>query len=151
LSKDGLRKYIERRNDAMRKPNVKSQIDLKVEATVNPSENTQKVIDAIENIFTKCSPELSFRSRVVGRAAGSDSLSILYEQIRSRSAMGVLRRMLLDNRSGDSTWFLLNKQAATSGIAAIIEDEQESPLGPIRVTISSEELDTVIDWLVPEL
>jgi predicted RNA binding protein with dsRBD fold (UPF0201 family) len=151
LSKDGLRKYIERRNDAMRKPNVKSQIDLKVEATVNPSENIQKVIDAIENIFTKCSPELSFRSRVVGRAAGSDSLSILYEQIRSRSAMGVLRRMLLDNRSGDSTWFLLNKQAATSGIAAIIEDEQESPLGPIRVTISSEELDTVIDWLVPEL
>ncbi len=146
-----MRKYIERRNEAMRRPNITSQIDLKVEATVKPSENTQKVIEAIANIFTRCSPELSFRSRVVGRAVGSDSLSILYEQIRSRSAMGVLRRMLLDNRSGDSTWFLLNKQAATSGIAAVIEDEQESPLGPIRVTISCEELDAVIDWLVPEL
>jgi predicted RNA binding protein with dsRBD fold (UPF0201 family) len=93
---------------------------------------------------------LSYRSRIVGRAVGSDSLGILYEQVRSRSAMGVLRRMLLDNRAGDSTWFLLNKQAATSGIAAVIEDQQESTLGPIRVTISCQELDALIDWLAPE-
>ncbi|MDQ4017392.1 MAG: hypothetical protein M3114_04570 [Thermoproteota archaeon] len=134
----------------MRRPNITSRIDLKVEAIVNPSEDTQKVIDAIANLFTRCSPEVSFRSRVVGRAVGSDSLAILYEQVRSRSAMGVLRRMLLDNRVGDSTSFLLNKQAATSGIAAVIEEEQESPLGPIRVTISCEELDALVDWLVPE-
>jgi uncharacterized protein len=134
----------------LRRPNITSRIDLKVEAVVNPSEDTQKVIDAIANLFTRCSPEVSFRGRVVGRAVGSDSLAILYEQVRSRSAMGVLRRMLLDNRVGDSTSFLLNKQAATSGIAALIEEEQESPLGPIRVTISCEELDALIDWLVPE-
>ena len=135
----------------MRRPNITSRIDLKVETIVNPSEDTQKVIDAIANLFTRCSPEVSFRSRVVGRAVGSDSLAILYEQVRSRSAMGVLRRMLLDNRVGDSTSFLLNKQAATSGIAAVIEEEQESPLGPIRVTISCEELDALVEWLVPEL
>ena len=134
----------------MKKPNITSQIDMKVEAIVNPSEHAQKVIDAIANLFTRCSPEVSFRSRVVGRAVGSDSLAILYEQVRSRSAMGVLRRMLLDNRVGDSTSFLLNKQAATSSIAAVIEEEQESPLGPIRVTISCEELDALVDWLVPE-
>ena len=135
----------------MRRPDITSRIDLKVEAIVNPSEDTQKVIDAIANLFTRCSPEVSFRSRIVGRAVGSDSLAILYEQVRSRSAMGVLRRMLLDNRVGDSTSFLLNKQAATSGIAAVIDEEQESPLGPIRVTISCEELDALVDWLVPEL
>jgi predicted RNA binding protein with dsRBD fold (UPF0201 family) len=135
----------------LRRPNITSRIDLKVETIVNPSEDTQKVIDAIANLFTRCSPEVFFRSRVVGRAVGSDSLAILYEQVRSRSAMGVLRRMLLDNRVGDSTSFLLNKQAATSGIAAVIEEEQESPLGPIRVTISCEELDALVDWLVPEL
>jgi uncharacterized protein len=135
----------------LRRPNITSRIDLKVETIVNPSEDTQKVIDAIANLFTRCSPEVSFRSRVVGKAVGSDSLAILYEQVRSRSAMGVLRRMLLDNRVGDSTSFLLNKQAATSGIAAVIEEEQESPLGPIRVTISCEELDALVDWLVPEL
>src|SRR5919112_5340257 len=150
LSRNGLRKYIERGKKGLRKPTITSQIDLKVEATVNPSERTQKVIDAIANLFARCSPDLSYRSRVVGRGVGSDSLAILYEQVRSRSAMGVLRRMLLDNRAGDSTWFLLNKQAATAGIAAVIEEEQESPLGPIRVTLSCEELDALIDWLVPE-
>jgi uncharacterized protein len=64
--------------------------------------------------------------------------------------MGVLRRMLVDNRAGDSTWFMLNKQAATAGIASVIDDEQESALGTIRVTISCEDLDRVVDWLVPE-
>jgi len=142
-----LRKYSEK---SVRKPNITSKIELKVEAAVNPSEDAQKVIDAIVNLFTRCSPEISHRSRAVGRAVGSDSLAILYEQVRSRSAMGVLRRMLLDNRAGDSTWFLLNKQAARAGIAAVIEEEQESPLGPIRVTLSCEELDALIDWLVPE-
>ena len=133
----------------MKKPNITSAIELKVEAAVNPSEHPQKVIDAVANVVARCSPELSYRSRVVCRAGGSDPLAIMYEQVRSRAAMGVLRRVLLDNRAGDSTWFLLNKQAATAGIAAVIEDEQESPLGPIRVTISCEELGVLIDWLVP--
>lgn len=134
----------------MRKPRVSSPIEVKVEAAVNPSEDPQKVIGAIENVIERCSPEFRYGSRVIGRAAGSESLSIIYEQVRSRSAMGVLRRMLIDNRAGTGTWFLLNKQAATAGIAAVIEDEQESPLGPIRVTINCEELDALTDWLVPE-
>jgi uncharacterized protein len=134
----------------LRKPeNITSPIELKVEAAVNPSEDAQKIIDAIANLFVKIYPEVAYRNRVIGRAVGSSPFSILYEQIRSRAAMGVLRRMLIDNRSGDSTWFLLNKQAATAGIAVVIEEEQESPLGPIRVTINCEELDAFIDWLVP--
>jgi predicted RNA binding protein with dsRBD fold (UPF0201 family) len=56
---------------------------------------------------------------------------------------------LIDNRLADTTWFLLNKQAASAGIVVIVEDERESPLGPIRVNIDCEELDTLIGWLVP--
>lgn len=134
----------------LKKPTIGSPIELKVEAPVNPSEDPQKVIGAIESVIERCSPEFRYGSRVMGRGAGSEPLSLLYEQVRSRSAMGVLRRMLIDNRAGDSTWFFLNKQAATAGIAAIIDEEQESALGPIRVTISCEELDTLIDWLAPE-
>ena len=135
----------------MKRLEIGSPVELKVEAPVNPSEDPQKVIDAISNIIEKCSPEFRYGSRIVGRAAGQEPLAVLYEQVRSRSAMGVLRRMLVDNRAGDSTWFLLNKQAAAAGIAVVIEDEQESPLGPIRVTISCEELDTLVEWLVPEV
>jgi predicted RNA binding protein with dsRBD fold (UPF0201 family) len=135
----------------LRKPALASLIEVKVEAPVNPSEDPYKVVDAVTNIVERCSPEFRYGSRVIGRATGSEPLAVLYEQVRSRSSMGVLRRMLLDNRAGDVTWFLLNKQAATAGIAAVIEEEQESPLGPIRVTISCEELDALIDWLVPEM
>jgi predicted RNA binding protein with dsRBD fold (UPF0201 family) len=135
----------------LKRPAIESPIELKVEASVNPSENPQKVIDAIASVVERCSPEFRYGGRIVGHAIGSEPLAILYEQVRSRSAMGVLRRMLLDNRAGNSTWFLLNKQAATAGIAAVIEDEQESPLGPISVTINCEELDILIDWLVPEM
>ncbi|MEW5839986.1 RNA-binding domain-containing protein [Nitrososphaera sp.] len=134
----------------MRKPGIASQIDVKVEAAVNPSEDPQKVIDAVASVVGGCSPEFRYGSRVMGRAQGADSLSKIYEQVRSRSAMGVLRRMMLDNRAGTGTWFLLNKQAAAAGIVVVIEDEQESPLGPIRVSINCEELDALTDWLVPE-
>lgn len=134
----------------IKKLEILSPIEIKVEATVNPSEDANKVISAIANVIDGCSPGFRYGSRVIGKAVGSEPLGLLYEQVRSRSAMGVLRRMLLDNRTGSSTWFLLNKQAATAGIAAIIEEEQESPLGPIKVTISCEELDRVTDWLVPE-
>ncbi len=134
----------------MKKPAINSPVEIKVEAPVNPSEDSQKVIDAVTNVV-QCSPEFRYGSRIVGRAAGTEALSVLYEQVRSKSAMGVLRRMLLDNRAGESTWFLLNKQAATAGIAAVIDEEQESPLGPIRVIISCEKLDPLIDWLVPEM
>jgi predicted RNA binding protein with dsRBD fold (UPF0201 family) len=134
----------------LRRPNITSEVEIKVEAPVNPSEDPQKVIAAIENVIERCSPEFRYGSRAVGRARGTEALELIYEQVRSRSAMGVLRRMLLDNRAGDTTWFFLSKQAAAAGIAAIIEDEQESPLGPIRVTIDCEELDPLVDWLVPE-
>ena len=83
----------------MKKPAIESPIELKVEAPVNPSEDPQKVIGAIEMIIERCSPEFRYGSRIVGRGSGIEPFSILYEQIRSRSAMGVLRRMLVDNRA----------------------------------------------------
>jgi len=133
----------------LKKPSISASIELKVEAPVNPSEDPEKIIDAVDTIIKGCSPEFRYGSRVVGRATGIEPLSLIYNQVRSRSVMGVLRRRLVDNRAGDSTWFLLNKQAAAAGIAALIDEEEESPLGPIRVTVSCAELDVLVDWLVP--
>jgi predicted RNA binding protein with dsRBD fold (UPF0201 family) len=133
----------------MRKFPLTSQIELKVEAPANPSEYSEKVIAAITNVIDKCSPQLIYNSRVVARSIGIDSLNTIYHQIRSRSAMGVLRRMLTYNRITNTTWFFLNKQAAAAGIVVIIEDESESPLGPIKITIVCDELDMLIDWLAP--
>jgi uncharacterized protein len=133
----------------MRKSPTTAQFELKVEAPVNPSEYPEKVITAITNVIDKCSPELRYANKAIGRSTESESLSTIYDQVRSRSAIAVLRRMLLVNRIGNTTWFLLNKQAAVAGSVVIIENEQESPLGPITVTIDCEELDALVDWLAP--
>jgi uncharacterized protein len=132
----------------MQKLPITSLVELKVEARVNPSESPERVKNAVANII-QCTPEFRYGSKVIGKSFGGESLRTIYEQIRSRTAMGVLRRVLLFNRAYNSTWFLLNKQAAATGIVVVVDDERESPLGPVRVTISCEELDALIDWLVP--
>ena len=68
--------------------------------------------------------------------------------VRSRYSTAVLRRLLEYNRSGDTTWFLLNKQAAYCNIISLVEDPEESTLGPIRITIKTKKMDEVISWIV---
>lgn len=132
----------------MKKLSITSVVELKVEVAVNPSESPERVKTAVANVI-QCSPEFRYGNKVIGKSLGSESLCTIYEQIRCRSAMAVLRRILLINRVADSTWFFLNKQAAATGILVVIEDEQESPLGPVKVTVNCEEIDALIDWLVP--
>jgi predicted RNA binding protein with dsRBD fold (UPF0201 family) len=48
------------------------------------------------------------------------------------------------------TWFYVNKQAATKGIIVLVDNEEESPLGPIKISIKSENILNVIGWLCPE-
>jgi predicted RNA binding protein with dsRBD fold (UPF0201 family) len=133
----------------MRKTPISLQVELKIEATVNPSESSDKVIHAIANIFEGSLPELKYGSLVTGRCLDLRCLAIIYDQVRSRAALGVLRRMLIDNRISNTTWFLLNKQAAFAGVVAVMEDESESPLGPIRVKIRCDKLEELVDWLAP--
>jgi len=130
---------------------LNSTLELVVNAHVNASESSIKIIDAITRIISHCSPQIKYGNQVIGRSTHTNSLEIIYEQIRSRSAQNVLRRILIANRKKNTTWFLLNRQAASVGIVAIIEDEQESPLGPIRVTLNCEDLDTLVSWLVGSL
>ena len=132
----------------MKRPFLRSTMDLEVNARVNVSESPTKVINAVTSIISRCSPELKYGNQVIGRSVHTNSLEIIYEQIRSRSAQNVFRRILIWNRNKNTTWFFLNKQAASVGVVAIIENEQESPLGPIRVTLNCEDLDTLIGWLV---
>ena len=134
----------------MKKLHIRSQVEVKVEAPINPSEDPEKVIAAVNNVIDGCHLETLYNSnRIVGSSGGTASLSTIYEQIRSRSIMSVLRKILLSNCSGETTWFTLNKQAAAAGTVVVIEESQESPLGPIKVDINCSELDRLINWLVP--
>jgi predicted RNA binding protein with dsRBD fold (UPF0201 family) len=134
----------------MKKLHITSQVEVKVEVPINPSEDPEKVIAAINNVIYGCQLKTPYDStRIVGSSFGTASLSIIYEQIRSRSIMSVLRKILLSNCTGQTTWFALNKQAAAAGTVVVAEESQESPLGPIKIKVNCSEMDKLIDWLVP--
>src|SRR5262245_30213112 len=124
----------------MKRMPLEVQLRVKAEARLNPSEDQEKVTSAITNVLDNCRAE-SKHGKIVCESLLSESLNTIYEQVRSRAALGVLRRILLYNRSPTSTWFFLNKQAAACGTVVVVEEVQESPLGPIKVVIECEEVD----------
>lgn len=123
-------------------------LDCKVEAAcaVNPSESPDKVRAAVANVLPGCALDHENFSIT----AVSDSLASLEkirEAIMSRQSQRTYRRALEKHLDGNSTWFYLNKQAAFAKKVAICEEADESPLGPIRVVLTSGDIGGVVGWL----
>ena len=112
---------------------------------VHPSEDPEKVAHAVSFIAGDAAVSLS-HNEVVFRAAGLECLYRVRDAAASRRRL--YTRYLESNQDGDATWFYLNKQAAWAGIVAICAEADESPLGPIKVSLQSSDIDGVIRWLV---
>jgi predicted RNA binding protein with dsRBD fold (UPF0201 family) len=120
------------------------------ETIINPSEESSRVIKCLINTVNGGSPEINEEGNLaMVKTEGLHALHHIRVGVKSRFSAGVLRRLFEYNRSNNKTWFLLNKQAAYSGVIAIVESSVESSLGPIMVTITSRDLDRVLEWLVP--
>jgi len=120
------------------------------ETIINPSEEPSKVIKCLINTVNGGSPEINEEGNLaMVNTEGLHALHHIRVGVKSRFSAGVLRRLFEYNRSNNKTWFFLNKQAAYSGVIAIVESSVESSLGPIMVTITSRDLDRVLEWLVP--
>ena len=122
-------------------------VELKVETVLNPSEDPEKVKKCLQYVANGCQPVLK-DERLEATCTGSLSLHHIRVGVRSKSSSAVLRKLLEWNRRGDLTWFFLNKQAAYSGVISLVEHYDESPLGPIKVTMTSNNLDRIIEWLL---
>jgi len=102
---------------------------------------------ALKNVILLSTTNVVKQIILVGTSNQVESLSIIYEQVKSRRTASVLRRMLINNLEGNTTSFLLNKQAAAAGVVALIDRESESPLGGLRIQIQCQPIQQVIDWL----
>ncbi len=115
--------------------------------TVNPSESIEKIEKAISNIF----PYSIINNNNLAIHAQSKELRSfekIYQFIHNNKLQKNYLRSLEDHLQDDTTWFYLNKQAAFVEQIAICEESNESPLGPIKVTITSSNIDAIIDWLI---
>ena len=126
-------------------------IDCKVSAycTINASEDIEKVRISLSNILTDMDEKIT-GDTLVAKSNNYESLTKIYETMRSRRSKSAYRRHLMRNMAKDSTWFYLNKQAAFANVVALCDEADESPLGPIKVVLHSKNIEDVIDWLVSD-
>ena len=126
-------------------------VDCKVSAycTINASEDIEKVRISLSNILTDMDEKIT-GDTLVAKSNNYESLTKIYETMRSRRSKSAYRRHLMRNMAKDSTWFYLNKQAAFANVVALCDEADESPLGPIKVVLHSKNIEDVIDWLVSD-
>ena len=126
-------------------------VECKVSAycTINASEDIEKVRTSLSNILIGMDEKITGDS-LVANSSNYESLTKIYETMRSRRSKSAYRRHLMRNMTKDSTWFYLNKQAAFANIATLCEEADESPLGPIKIVLHSKNIEDVIDWLVSD-
>ena len=126
-------------------------VDCKVSAycTINASEDVNKIRTAVSNILIDMDEKITGDS-LVANSSNYESLTRIYETMRSRKSKSAYRRLLMRNMANNSTWFYLNKQAAFANVIALCDEAGESPLGPIKVVLHSKNIEDVIDWLVSD-
>jgi len=125
------------------------EISCNIEASceIKPSEDPQKIEQAISNVISNAKITIS-ESSIKAISKDLESLSKIQEKIHSKRKQKIYRRNLEQNLTDDSTWFYLNKQAAFVDTIALCGEADDSPLGPIKIVLTSNRIELVTDWLL---
>jgi hypothetical protein len=126
------------------------EIIIHIEAEVNPTESEEKVKKAIENLFGNIQPAIQpiYRGvKITAQAKGTEALTKIYNILRRERIRDAARKTLLQGLDKNRISFCLNKQVAFAGHISFCQEEAESPLGPIKVKIESDNPREIINWL----
>ncbi|MCL5876781.1 MAG: hypothetical protein M1540_03105 [Candidatus Bathyarchaeota archaeon] len=126
------------------------EVTVFVEAEVNPTEDEEKVRTAINNVL--CNAAIIVKpaqrgSTLFAEAKGQDSLTNLRKMMRNDRIRDAARRLLFKSTRGNTISFFLNKQVAYAGHVSFSEETAESPLGPIRFKIETDNAPQLVEWL----
>ena len=122
-------------------------IDVRIEVPVRDTEVTDRVDDAVRNVFPDAEP-VHEDGRLVAEAHTLDAFSdVLHEQ----EILDTARRVFLRNSTDEGFAFSLKKQAAFEGIVNFAVGESDE-LGEIDVDVRVREPDVeaFIDYVAPE-
>lgn len=126
------------------------EVTISVEAEVNPTEDEEKVRAAIDNVLGN--PEFTVKSAARGsiltaQAKGQEALIKLRNIMRNDRVRDASRRILYKSTRGNTITFYLNKQVAYAGHVSFSEETAESPLGPLKFTIETDNPQQLVEWL----
>jgi predicted RNA binding protein with dsRBD fold (UPF0201 family) len=118
---------------------------IRVHCPVFPSEDPEKVMKAVKNIF----PDLGLTAENGALTGETANLEHFAAQIRRQRILDTTRSVLMKGRRGDErTIFNMNKQAAFAG--KISFTEERTILGTINVTITADNITGFIEALAPQ-
>ncbi len=129
-----------------------SEVNVRVEAEVNPTEDVNRVRQAVENLFGNLEFEEKSQhkgSLLVGQANDAEGLSKFGNILRRERIRNAARAVLFQGLKGNTVTFYLNKQVAYAGHVSFSEPVAESPLGPVKVQVKCSDPVKLIDWLAP--
>lgn len=121
-------------------------VDVQITAPVNETEVSDRVVEAVRNLF----PEAEIEERhgeVVGKAHGMDHFSDL---LRRQEILDTARGAFFENRRGNTFSFDLKKQAAYQGVVNFAVGTP-GELGNIHVRARVEEpgVEEYVDHVAP--
>ncbi|MEM3586472.1 MAG: RNA-binding domain-containing protein [Candidatus Jordarchaeaceae archaeon] len=127
-------------------------IELEIETPIYPTESREKVEKALRTIADTeyIILEKGGVNVLYGKLKGLESLSKIYKRLREQLIVESARKIMKRNIAGDTLVFYINKQAAFMGKIHFCLPKSESPMGAIKVSIRSENIEELIDWLTPK-
>jgi len=121
-------------------------VDVEITAPVYDTEVTERVADAIVNLFPGAEPTLQHGEL---RATVHD-LEQFSELLHRQEILDTARGVFFDNRRGDSFSVRLKKQPAFEGVVNFaVEDPGELGAISVRVRVSEPEIETFLDHIAP--
>jgi predicted RNA binding protein with dsRBD fold (UPF0201 family) len=127
-----------------------AEVRVFVETEIYPTESEDNVKAAVNNVLsnTAISIKPSLKgSTLTALAKGQDSLIKLRNLLSNDRIRDASRKLFFKSIRGNMISFCLNKQVAFAGHVSFSEETAESPLGPIRVSIETDNPQQLIDWL----
>jgi len=128
------------------------EVEVQIEAEVNPTEDEVRVRRAVENVFSNVQfvlEPLKRGSLLMATTSGMDALTKFYNLLRRERIRDAARGVMYKGLTGHSIVFYLNKQVAYAGHISFSQATGESPLGPIKVQIQCDNPRGIVHWLAP--
>ncbi|GBC68743.1 hypothetical protein HRbin01_00428 [archaeon HR01] len=119
---------------------------LELEAPLSCTEDPEKVLKAVSNIFPGLNLEKTEDS-VKGKTDELRALDRVRMQLRSRRIRLSARALMEKGLTASSLVFYLDRQAAYAGRVAIWDPSDRYSISPIIVKISGSKTEEILEWL----
>ena len=129
-----------------------NDVTVNIEVEVNKTEDTEKIKQAVQNIFgavTFDAKPKTWGQLLKAQTNGTQGLTKLANMLKRAQILAAARKVLRSGTDETSITFYLNKQVAYAGHVSFSEQTAESPLGPIKIQIITDNPRQLIDWIAP--